>query len=71
MTLFDYVFVSVEEDSDESKVLCKIKTKSSDLSLLLSWKWCETDNNRKITIEHFQTQHNLTQLAQLFLHVEA
>ena len=27
-------------------------------------------SHRKITIEHFQTQHNLTQLAQLFLHAE-
>ena len=47
LTLFDYVFVSAEEDFDESKVLCEIKTKSSDLSLLLGWKWCETDNNIK------------------------
>ena len=50
LTLFAYVFVSAEEDSDESKVLCEIKTKSSDLSLLLSWKWCETDNNIVISI---------------------
>ena len=33
-----------------SKVLCKIKSKTSDFSLLLSWKWCETDNNIVISI---------------------
>ena len=30
--------VSAKVDSDELKVLCKIKTKSSDFSLLLGWK---------------------------------